>query len=267
MKNNLLIDIIRKDIKDLEAIIDSLSNSDQFAPLELRIAADKAKNLYQEIQLLEVNNMQAPPLINNSSSVPFPEPLVERANPRPVDKYVDDNVAPIQQDKSDSGKEEEPVSTPQKVEIKVEPKVVIVETEDTIEPETKVEETIQEEVITEAQETKENKSIQNDSTVLGEKFGHKESIYDKLAENSNVNAVIDGRPIKNLSEAIGLNDKFLFIRELFNNNHSKFDEAIEIINNLQSIQEAADYLKANFKWQKNEASTKFLALVKRKFQQ
>ncbi len=72
-------------------------------------------------------------------------------------------------------------------------------------------------------------------------------------------------PIKSLKEGLILNDRYLFQRELFNNDKSRLDETVDALDRLKNIQEAVDYLKANFKWTKSEASEKFVKLVKRRF--
>jgi hypothetical protein len=72
-------------------------------------------------------------------------------------------------------------------------------------------------------------------------------------------------PIKSLKEGLVLNDRYLFQKELFNNDKSRLDETIDALDRLDNIHEAVDYLKANFRWTKNEASEKFVQLVKRRF--
>ena len=72
-------------------------------------------------------------------------------------------------------------------------------------------------------------------------------------------------PLKSLKEGLSLNDRYLFQRELFNNNKSSLDETIATLDRFHNIKEAVDYLKANFKWNKSEASEKFVQLVKRRF--
>ena len=72
-------------------------------------------------------------------------------------------------------------------------------------------------------------------------------------------------PIKLIWDAIGINDRFLFVRELFENNSSKFEATVKAIDELSSIQEAVNYLKLNFKWNNSEASQRFLILVKQRF--
>jgi hypothetical protein len=62
-----------------------------------------------------------------------------------------------------------------------------------------------------------------------------------------------------------LNDRFLFIRELFQNNNDKFEQAISALDEFSTIEDAVKFLKQNFKWNKSEAAEKFLFLIKRRF--
>jgi len=72
-------------------------------------------------------------------------------------------------------------------------------------------------------------------------------------------------PINSIWDGIGINDRFLFIRELFANSSAKFENTVAALDRLDTIQDAVNYLKMNFKWNKTEASQKFLVLVKRRF--
>jgi hypothetical protein len=72
-------------------------------------------------------------------------------------------------------------------------------------------------------------------------------------------------PLDKIAGSIGINDRFLFVRELFANNSDAFDQAIADLDQFDSIEQAVNFLKKNFKWTKNEASQKFLILVKRRF--
>jgi hypothetical protein len=72
-------------------------------------------------------------------------------------------------------------------------------------------------------------------------------------------------PLKSLKEGLLLNDRYLFQRELFHDDKSRLDETIAALDRLKDIHEAVEYLKANFRWTKSEASEKFVQLVKRRF--
>lgn len=101
--------------------------------------------------------------------------------------------------------------------------------------------------------------------VVGEKFGTERSVNDVMSENKSAETNIGNGPISSLRAAIGLNDRFLFIREIFGNNTDKYNMVIEQLDRLETIQQAVDYLKANITLQKNNTSMKFVDLLKRRF--
>lgn len=105
-----------------------------------------------------------------------------------------------------------------------------------------------------------------DKKVFGEQFSKEPSLNDKLSGSTAISSRIRGLPISNLRSAIGLNDRFLYTRELFDNDSSKFDLTVDTIDQLSSFLEAIEYLEKNFKWTKNENSLKFMDLVKRRFE-
>ncbi|WP_374951295.1 hypothetical protein [Mucilaginibacter sp.] len=77
-------------------------------------------------------------------------------------------------------------------------------------------------------------------------------------------------PITDIKAAINLNDKMLFIKELFNGYPLSYSEAIEIVNRFKSFEEADRFLKTNYVTKNNwEAKTiayeKFYALLKRRY--
>ena len=75
--------------------------------------------------------------------------------------------------------------------------------------------------------------------------------------------------IADLTKAMSINDKFLFIRELFKNKSEEFSRAIQTLNNCENIEEAFDImegLKKQYFW--DSTSSAYLALcdlVRRKF--
>ena len=106
-----------------------------------------------------------------------------------------------------------------------------------------------------------NESEKNKS--INDKFlGHAEkpTVADKLSQS----------PIEDLNKAIGLNQKFLFMNDLFEGENEKYKEALNTINNFSTYMEADEYinnsLKHQFKWDDESLSVqKFIDLVKRRF--
>jgi hypothetical protein len=77
-------------------------------------------------------------------------------------------------------------------------------------------------------------------------------------------------PITDIKTAINLNDKMLFIKELFHGYPLAYSEAIEIVNRFKNFEEADRFLKTNYviknNWEdKKVASEKFYALLKRRY--
>lgn len=76
-------------------------------------------------------------------------------------------------------------------------------------------------------------------------------------------------PIKDLKSAIGINDRFQFIQELFEGDEKLFESSIKAINAFHIFAEAQFYvkkLKVNHHWDEESKSVKlFDQLVKRRF--
>ncbi|HEY9534004.1 MAG TPA: hypothetical protein VIQ77_05685 [Mucilaginibacter sp.] len=78
------------------------------------------------------------------------------------------------------------------------------------------------------------------------------------------------QPVTNLKAAITLNDKLIFIKDLFNGYSLAYSEAIEILNRFNSFEEANRFLTKNYTVKNNwdgkpETAEKFYALLKRRY--
>lgn len=78
------------------------------------------------------------------------------------------------------------------------------------------------------------------------------------------------QPIKDLRAAIGINDKFQFMEELFNKDEALFESSIKTINAYKNFAEAQFWIKQNlrnkFNWVEESATVMaFDQLVKRRF--
>jgi hypothetical protein len=97
------------------------------------------------------------------------------------------------------------------------------------------------------------------------------SLYDKIAKP--VDKTLAGQatrqPVSNIKAAIGINEKFAYLKELFKNNVNDYNEALEKLNNFESYAEAEDYfqeLKAKYDWDSESKSFQGLAdLLNRRY--
>jgi len=110
-----------------------------------------------------------------------------------------------------------------------------------------------------------------ETVTLGDTFGQRtDSLNEKMGvhkEDDDMRDFMKSKPITRLSEAIGINDKFLFIRELFNGNPELYTKTISSLDNSGNFDDANTIIM-NFTGDntKNKAAKQLLELVKRKFQ-
>ncbi|MCT4603090.1 MAG: hypothetical protein N4A59_09360 [Marinifilum sp.] len=72
--------------------------------------------------------------------------------------------------------------------------------------------------------------------------------------------------LKDVQSAIGINDRFLFIRELFDNNADAYNSAIDMVNQSPNYTHVENWIKENGNWDmENPTVNLFIEIVKRKF--
>jgi hypothetical protein len=78
--------------------------------------------------------------------------------------------------------------------------------------------------------------------------------------------VLKSKPLSTLDKAIGINDKFHFIREIFNGNHESYNQAISKLESVGNLSDAmAVIMSYTGDNTSNEALKQLLDLIKRKF--
>ena len=102
-------------------------------------------------------------------------------------------------------------------------------------------------------------------------FSTPETLGDKLMQDDHsLAAKFQQNPVSDLKKAIGINDKFLFVNELFGGSMEKFNKSIENLNDLKTLNGAMIYLnelKIELQWNSsNEAFQKLKDLVSKKFE-
>lgn len=106
--------------------------------------------------------------------------------------------------------------------------------------------------------------------ILAEKFQGKQKFRNEIIAEHNtkvdMSTKLQNKPIGDLTKAIGINDKFLFIKELFDGDSARYSETISHLNSFADLNDAIIYLQDNFEWaESNEHAAKFIDLVRRKF--
>lgn len=131
--------------------------------------------------------------------------------------------------------------------------------------------------------SKENQNtgmVEVEKEIIHQAFSQKETIADKyLSENKkSLNDIMaelrkekdlatrmQYKPVKDLREAITLNDRVKYIREVFGQDKAKYDLAITKLNNCKDLDEAMEYINANISWDNEKPSFRnFLELIYRR---
>jgi len=85
------------------------------------------------------------------------------------------------------------------------------------------------------------------------------------SRKENLSTHLNLTPIHSISGAIGLNEKFELINELFAGDKNKFESTLEFLNKSDTFVEAYNYLNDNFDWDMDSVYVqRILELIRRK---
>ncbi len=105
------------------------------------------------------------------------------------------------------------------------------------------------------------KIVNNEYYTLGDKLEH--------TEDHSLAARLQRKPVSDLMTAIGINDKFLLLNELFNGSMEKYNKSIRALNSFSTLLGARTYmseLQIEFQWDcESEAYKKLNDLIERRF--
>lgn len=102
-------------------------------------------------------------------------------------------------------------------------------------------------------------------------FDYHESLNDRLKEDkTELSQSLTSAPIKDLKKAIGVNDRFLFLNELFRGDEAMYERSIKTIQNFSIYPEAEFWIRRELKvkigWEASDPVVKqFDELIKRRF--
>lgn len=120
-----------------------------------------------------------------------------------------------------------------------------------------------------APKAKENNSLRKELNELVSQ--NNTSLNDKLKQSkTEVADRLGDMPVKDLRQAIGINDKFLFIQELFRGDIDMYERSIKTINECHSLQEAEYWIERELKirqgWLDDTRPVQhFYSLIKKRF--
>jgi hypothetical protein len=240
MDFNSTIDLIIKDLNEASAIIDDLKNYPGVPELQVELAKAKCRSAGEVIAMLKSLKHQpvgktiiiaaepeAKELPREEIKAPEPELRFQQVAP-PVEKKPPERSVKIIQDEEVREK-------------KVEKKITAGKSE----------------------------KVREGSSIIADKFSNmparvNEQMGTGMSEGD-VTRIMKSKHINSLNAAIGINDRFLFIREIFDGNKDAYEQAIEKLELADNEADARaviiSYTGIN---NENEAVRQLLDLVKRK---
>ncbi len=97
------------------------------------------------------------------------------------------------------------------------------------------------------------------------------SLNDKLRSDvSDLKSALNDTPVRDLRKAIGVNDRYVFINQLFRGDEVMYERSLKTINGFRILPEAEYWMERELKvklgWDENRETTRhFYQLVKRRF--
>jgi hypothetical protein len=243
-QKNILSSII-EEIYQLESYVQGWRDIENVPSIEKDLVQRKLQQIYDHIKRL---NTEVNPITEEKPVVIKEEPTInvqapEITIPGPVNEIVFDKTMEII---------EEPKPIIHEIPLKTEPVKQVIEV--TV-SKTKVE--------TEVEQPK-----VSGKEILSEKLTQTHKVINETVKTRtvmDVSSKFKTAPIPSIQSAINLNDKFVFIRELFKNNNLLYNQTIERLNNSNSSEEAISIIEKEFAWDLNEPLVyKLVELIKRK---
>jgi|WetSurMetagenome_2_1015567.scaffolds.fasta_scaffold299865_1 hypothetical protein len=232
MDFNTTIDIILKDLRDVREIIEDLKNYPGLPQLQIELAKSKCRSAEEVIALLKTLKPVIKEVVATSLPIPPAETVIEKKRAPEKKEHLIEITS-----------DEEEVNDISDSNINSENKIIH-------EP-----------------PAGDRKST---STIIADRFtGPSGTISDKFEsikkEDDLASVIKRSKPVDNLADAIGINDKFLFIREIFNGNNSEYEQAVDKLNRTENLQDAkAIIMSYTGENDESEVVRQLLEIVKRK---
>lgn len=104
---------------------------------------------------------------------------------------------------------------------------------------------------------------------IADKYKDKKVLAEELAKagKKDLSSHLQNKPISSIRVAIGLNDKFQFIKDLFKGDTEAYNSTIEILDTAENLEDAMKVITSNPEWKiEDETVQKLINLVIRRHQ-
>ena len=271
MDNKKLMQILLRDVAELEEIVSGIRQSGSWVPFEIELLSTRISGVRHMLEVVSSVEVTVPADRTKGKSVHSPvDDLIPPAGLKPEPETVKPKL--VEMPAPPILESDVPVVVQERNLIQEIPVAPVVVQERSLISDTPVQVVENSTLLQHSgdmEEDQDEMELEEEAAAspqtLGEKFSQGRSVNDLLLEHGKSENKFTNMPVTSLQAAIGINDRFLFTRELFEGNGDAFAKAVKEIDAMSNIHDAASYLREHFKWKKNETSLKFIDLVKRRF--
>lgn len=251
---------IVKEIFQLESYVQGWRDKEALPSIEKDLVLRKLQDIYEQVKLLDASFVKTDQKTETviQETVVYKSPEQEITVPGPVKEIIFENK---------TGITEETKSVIHEIPLKTEP--VNQEENHKTEPQSPVIEITVSSTQVEIEKTKEaTREKEVTKEILAEKLSHTHKLVNETIKTRtvmDVSSKLKASPIPSIQSAINLNDKFVFIRELFKNNNLLYNQTIERLNTANNYEDAIAIIRKEFAWDMGDpVVNKLVELIKRK---
>jgi len=234
MDNKAILESLLGKLYDVGDLLNELMENDAVRKVDKQLLKNKLANLYDDVSSLETD-------IHNAKTGKTSESR-EKENPADATSHIVEHNEPAAEEPFEWDKNTQVDSKKEKIKEK-----------------------IIEETKAELESKLENKNAHDSSHPEGDK----RSLHDELVKRFNkpdISSKLQHKPIKDLHKAIGLNERYTFVQELFNADPGSYTATIDQLNKMHNFNEAFEYVQHQFDWDFNSPLVQHLLnLMRRKY--
>ncbi|MEA1887748.1 MAG: hypothetical protein U9N72_11120 [Bacteroidota bacterium] len=231
------INIIIRDLKEAGDLIDDLKNKPELPDLQIELVRSKCKSAEDLIKIVGDIITDAGNEVDMKADI--------------KESIINNDISNVQEEIAEGEKRE-------KEEEEEKEKTLTEETVDTP----------REEIITDHSDPEDStiKTEKKSEQIIADRFAHLSSrINEKVGDTKKAEGKTRSIPVTDLNRAIGINDRFYFIRELFSGKEEPYRQTINSLNNVSTKEEATRILNDTLKdMADSEPARQLLELVERK---
>jgi hypothetical protein len=245
---------LHKELDFLKSLVSRFHEQNKINDLELNVALQKTQDVYE--QFLRIKLLPNADLIEKPTSF---KPKVDK--PLPI-VTIEEKVAEQTEQPKAAPLLKKQSHEPEFVVITAPEEVIVVKEAKTVQ---------KEEPVINIREEKPQQTTTPKVSILAEKLSPTESVHinETLAQQkagNDLSSKLQTSPLSSIASGIGINDKFLYIRELFSGDSDMYNRTVKSLDNAYSLEDALESIKTYFDWnEKDETVQKFVNLVYRRY--